>query len=55
MGSAGKYNRTKRSLFRLTGKGAEEGLASRQGVESSGNGTSTVKVDKQGGFQATPQ
>ena len=55
MGSPGKYSRTRRSLFRLTGKGAEEGATPRQGVESSGLGTSIVKMDKQGGFPATPQ
>ena len=55
MGSAGKYNRAGRSLLRLMGKGPQEGATPKQGVESSGLDTSTVKVDKQGGFQATPQ
>ena len=34
---------------------AEEGATSRQGVKFSGLGVSTVKMNKQGGFQATPQ
>ena len=54
VGSHGKYRRIGRSLFRLTGKGAEEGATPRQGVESSGLDTSTVKMDKQGGFPRDP-
>jgi len=34
---------------------AEEGATSRQGVEASGLGTPTVKMDQKGGFQATSQ
>jgi len=31
-------------------RGAEEGAASRQGMEASGLGTPTVKMEKKGGF-----
>jgi len=54
-GSTGKFSRTGRSPVRLMGKGAVEGPTSRQGVEASGLGTPTVKMDKKGGFQATSQ
>jgi len=47
VGSTGKFNRTGRSLVRLTSKGAEEGATPRQGMESSGLRTSTIKMDKE--------
>jgi len=51
-GSTGKFSRTGRSLIRLTGKGAEEGATSRQGVEASGLGTPIVKIDKERWFSS---
>jgi len=50
--STGKFSRIGRSLVRLTGKGAEEGAAPRYVVESSGLGTSTVKMDKERWFSS---
>jgi len=54
VGSTGKISRTGRSLVRLMSKGTEKGAAPRQGVESSGLGTSTVKMDKERAFKPHP-